>query len=388
VYYLAADGSRTLAGVDGTWQGLEIDQGGTILATQTNNPEVGKTTYTIGLLLTHMSDFAIGSISSPGDSDLDDTYSSCFIETARPDIYGSIQGYLTLLLIGAMIVLGIASRFLGRFLRKYLCVLVLTMATLFSMSMFVSSTQAAEGAAAGAPQTESTETAPGIGVPTFVEEEQTNLERLKQLEKQQSDYVPAAVSGVQGAPKPKASRPWYIHAGVGYAYIGSEVSASLNGETTTHEIDSEIHPIVRGSYGFSQHFSVELSISNEYYSGSIENSLSGDSSDMSGYTIALSGVYYAREYNPRWLGALRPMVLAGVGYRIIESDLDYPVDEYKPGVGFLIGTGIQKGNLELRLGYGYFLHDADGADSSYSSSDDQLDTSGISLEVTYRFNIF
>jgi len=386
VYYLASDGSRTLAGVGGTWQGLEIDQGGTILAVQTETPEVGKATYTIGLLLTHMSDFAIGSISSPDDdsSGLDDTYSSCFIETARSDAFKPSRCIFLMVLMGTMAVFGFARRFLGR----YFPTLIIVVVMLLSTPLFVSNLQAAEGAAAGAPPAGSTEAEPEIGVPTFIEEEQTNLERLKKLEKQQSDYVPAAASGVQETSKPKVDRPWYIHAGVGYAYIGSEVSASLDGETSTHEVESEIHPIVRGSYGFSEHFSVELSISNEYYSGSVDNSLSGDDSDMTGYTIALSGVYYAREYAPRWLGPLRPMVLAGVGYRIIESDLDYPVDGYKPGVGFLIGTGIQKGDLELRLGYGFFLHDADGADSAYSSADDQLDTSGISLEVTYRFNIF
>ena len=394
VYYIAADGNRTLAGVDGTWQGLEIDQGGTILATQANTPEAGKTTYTIGLLLTHMSEFAIGSIPSPDDSegsipspddsDPDDTYSSCFIETAQPKISKPKQGKTVAVLLCIIAV----SYLLRRFLRQYFPIFVVALALQLGMSMFVSNAQAAEGAAAGAPPTESTEAGPEIGVPTFVDDEQSNLERLKKLEKEQGAYVPAAVSGAQGASKPKVSRPWYIHAGMGYAYIGSEVSASLDGETTTHEVDSEIHPIIRGSYGFSERFSLELSISNENYSGTIDNSLSGDSSEMSGYTIALSGVYYAREYTPRWLGALRPMVLAGVGYRIIESDLDYPVDGYKPSVGFILGTGIQKGNLELRLGYGFFLHDADGADSSYSSSDDQLDTSGVALELTYRFNIF
>jgi hypothetical protein len=84
---------------------------------------------------------------------------------------------------------------------------------------------------------------------------------------------------------------------------------------------------------------------------------------------------------------MRPLVLAGLGYRIIDSDLDFPVSGYDPGWGFLIGTGFQKGNVEVRLGYGFFKHDADGAKKGYSA-DDELDTSGVSLEISYRFNIF
>ena len=46
-----------------------------------------------------------------------------------------------------------------------------------------------------------------------------------------------------------------------------------------------------------------------------------------------------------------------------------------------------KGNVEFRLSYAFYKHDADKPDKD-ASADDQLDTSGIALEITYRFNIF
>jgi chitodextrinase len=60
IYYVEADGSLTLAGVDGEREGQSIQQGGTVLATQVGVPEDDYTTYTFGLLLDHMSEFAAG----------------------------------------------------------------------------------------------------------------------------------------------------------------------------------------------------------------------------------------------------------------------------------------------------------------------------------------
>ncbi len=247
---------------------------------------------------------------------------------------------------------------------------------------------AAEGAAAGAPPSEATETAPGIGVPTPLDEERSTLEQLRMLEKKETLYTPAAVSTSGTASSSLESRPWYLHVGLGYAFIGTEVSATSEDASISNEVDSDVYPILRGSYGLSDNFSVELSFAGDFYSGTVKDSLSDGDSNLSGYTFSLSGVYYMKEYNPKWIGAIRPLVLAGFGYRIIAGDLDYPVSGYEPGVGFLIGAGIQKNDWEFRLGYGSFLHDAKDPEEAYSSAGDQLDTSGIALEISYRFNIF
>ncbi len=309
----------------------------------------------------------------------------CFIETTRSEGRPSnpTRG------IGFFFLAVVSIFSLNRFVRHRLSMLMLVTAILLGASLFVSNSYAAEGAAAGAPpQSESAETVPDVGVPTPLQEDQSTLEELRKLETKQDAYTPAAVSSAgTTADSPKKGKPWYLHAGLGYTYIGSEVKASDEGESITNEVDSAIYPFLRGSYGVSDNFSVELTFAYDFYSGNIKNAPSGDDSTLNSYTFSLSGVYYAKEYNPRWIGAMRPLVLAGIGYRYIDADLDYPVSGYDPAMGFSIGTGFQKGNVEVRLSYAFYKHDADRPKDGYSA-DDKLDTSGIALEISYRFNIF
>jgi hypothetical protein len=99
---------------------------------------------------------------------------------------------------------------------------MLAAAILLGVSLFASNSYAAEGAAAGAPpQTESTETAPGVGVPTSLEEEQSTLEQLRKLEKKEGAFTPAAASTAGTASSLKKRKPWYLHAGLGYIIIGN-----------------------------------------------------------------------------------------------------------------------------------------------------------------------
>jgi len=90
IYYLEADNSVTLAGVDGEKGGVSYLQGGAVLATQVDVPESGYTTYTFGLMLDHMSTFVAGTLSGGGGTSGGGMGaaggSSCFIATAA---YGS-----------------------------------------------------------------------------------------------------------------------------------------------------------------------------------------------------------------------------------------------------------------------------------------------------------
>lgn len=82
VYYVASDESMTLAGVHGTRDNVEYHPGGKILAVRHDVPAAGMTTYTIGLLLDHMSTYAAGSYSEPDpDQGSDDSSGGCFIGT-------------------------------------------------------------------------------------------------------------------------------------------------------------------------------------------------------------------------------------------------------------------------------------------------------------------
>jgi len=72
VYSIRPDTTLTPAGVDGTFRNVEISQGGSVLSSQSDNPEEGKTTHTIGVLLTHMSQYAIGELLDSDDDGVPD----------------------------------------------------------------------------------------------------------------------------------------------------------------------------------------------------------------------------------------------------------------------------------------------------------------------------
>ena len=85
------------------------------------------------------------------------------------------------------------------------------------------------------------------------------------------------------------------------------------------------------------------------------------------------------------MGKWRPYGLAGIGYRTIDSDLDYPVTSYEPAFGGVLGIGMLKGKWDFRLGYSFFKHEADSTKEGYTGSGDELDTSGIYFEFAYHF---
>ena len=84
VYQVEPDGSFQPAGSNGNWRGYDILVGGTILAERFNTPETGVTTFTIGVLMNHMSEYVIGSLSNEAETLADfsnstDNYGPCFI---------------------------------------------------------------------------------------------------------------------------------------------------------------------------------------------------------------------------------------------------------------------------------------------------------------------
>jgi hypothetical protein len=99
IYYLPENAAPELAGIDGTasigGEDVNIAKGGTILETQADTPDDEKTTYTVAVLLDHMSSYVAASSlptaapAASGDS------SDCFINTAGFDSNsGSSMGLL------------------------------------------------------------------------------------------------------------------------------------------------------------------------------------------------------------------------------------------------------------------------------------------------------
>jgi len=70
IYYLEADGSLSIAGVEGERNSRTIYSGGTVLASRQGVPEDGYTTYTIGLLVDHMSTYVAVSDTGASGGDI------------------------------------------------------------------------------------------------------------------------------------------------------------------------------------------------------------------------------------------------------------------------------------------------------------------------------
>jgi len=88
IYYLPENADPELAGIDGTasigGEDVSIAKGGTILATQVDTPVAGKTTYTVAVLMDHMSSY-VASSALPTAAPAVDDGGTCFINTASFD---------------------------------------------------------------------------------------------------------------------------------------------------------------------------------------------------------------------------------------------------------------------------------------------------------------
>jgi len=383
VYYTEEDGALTPAGVDGQWQGIAIETGGTVLDRHVNLPQTGVTTFTLGVMMDHLSGYAIGpsslSNSNPngGGSMPSSDYGPCFVGSAKytsgsPSI--NWPGFLLVLLV----MHALRKRFKKRHFRLFLflCTLIVT------LHLGTLSIHAAEGAAVKGTDSQ-TPPSGGIAIP-----DETQPVPQLQEKKQKKTFIPAAASST-ATPQQKEARGedftrWKIHAGAGYAYIGKTYETTENGVSFKHQLDSDLYPLVGTSFAVTRRFSLELSLRRDFFSGSSSGAQSDGSSTLEGLTTQLGSLFFWGPYGKNW----RPYGLAGIGYRILQGDLNYPVTSYAPAFGPVLGVGVLKGNLDMRLGYSYFMHDPDSTQSGYNASGDELETSGIFIEIGYHFLSF
>ena len=101
LYYLAPDGSISVAGIAGSRDGVDYVPGGVVLSVREDSPEDEYVTYTIGALLNEL-----GNHYAAGSKGTGDTYGPCFIGTA--DVTG---GKLPLVISLLMLVIMAGLRF-------------------------------------------------------------------------------------------------------------------------------------------------------------------------------------------------------------------------------------------------------------------------------------
>lgn len=328
IYYLAADGSLTLAGVDGTINGIDISQGGTFLSARPGVPEEGLVTYTAGLLLDHMSTYVAGTKmenSVPGD---EGDYGPCFITSSHS---GDPGLFIILSLFGA---LGIAG---GALLKRFTPVIIVVAAMLIMVHP--------QAVVAG--------------------------------------EIPAGKEGT--ALKMVSDSPWTVKVGLGFSFIGEEYKASAGGTTYDLDVDNAISPLIRVDYAFSTHFSLELKAALNLYSGSMDELGAEGASSVRGYTLGFGPVWYLAKRHSSFAGAWRPFVHAGMEYRDLKDNLNYAVNDFHSALGAEFGVGVQSQNMEFRIGYNHSIFDESGsiANLSDSATSNDLDLSGIVIEVAW-----
>jgi hypothetical protein len=79
-------------------------------------------------------------------------------------------------------------------------------------------------------------------------------------------------------------------------------------------------------------------------------------------------------------------VYLDLGYTLLHDDLDYPVREFDPAFGVDVAVGVQRKNIDLRLGYRFFELDGGDFQEGVNSADDSLNLSGVYMEIAYRFS--
>jgi hypothetical protein len=206
------------------------------------------------------------------------------------------------------------------------------------------------------------------------------------------------IIGMQGTgqaddqtPAPSGSEsPFYLSVGAGVTHIGESVDASYQGSNYRLDIDNNAYPVLRLGYHLSEMLALELGARWDIYSGTIDDVDNDGSSHPKGYTFLFGPAYTGKKIQCKYFGPLRPMAHVNVGYTMLHDTLDYPIERFDSGLGVDIAVGVQRKSIDLRLGYRYLKLDRDRtiAGVDISATSDELDLSGIFLEISYRFSLF
>ena len=345
IYYVPSDGTIELAGVQGTHNGIDLSQGGTVLATRYDVPEDGLVTYTIGLLMDHMSTYAAGTEVSHSETDDGNTdsggqdtgntgdagaetggsggggsFGPCFIGSSQAEPGGLVMGLV--ILVSALFAMGTKVKRLFPVITIIVVILVLS----------CPSPGAAED------------------TPTIYDS------------------------------------PWSVKLGLGLGFIGEEYTAYAGGTRYNLDVDNVVSPMVRVGYAFSHCLVLEVKAAMDLYSGDMNTLGTNGSSSLRGYTFGTGPLWYLKERQSGLIGAWKPFIHGEASYRALKDDLSYPVNDFHSTIGLGIGVGVECGQLDIRLGYNWAVFDESGTAAGYTpaGSSDDLDLSAVVLEVLWN----
>ena len=180
-------------------------------------------------------------------------------------------------------------------------------------------------------------------------------------------------------------QPFYITAGLGFAYIDESLNAEYGRDHYDFTVKTDIYPVFRLGYMFDEKWALEFGFRWNIYSGEIDEVELCGTGNPKGYTYLLGPVYTFDEYEIKYLGTFSPQVHLNLGLTRLHHDLNYPASEFEPALGFDLAVGARRGNIDLRLGYRYFKLDCSDKIDEATHVDDSLNLSGFYLEVAWRF---
>jgi hypothetical protein len=174
--------------------------------------------------------------------------------------------------------------------------------------------------------------------------------------------------------------------GMGYNYVHEKVHTTLYSRRSEFGVEFSLYPLLRVDYWLNDRIAIEAGFHLDYYEWYIKNSLTEDDSHFYGYTFVIGPAFYGRERDFGFLGRGALFAQIGIGCKFLNTDLDMPIKDYDPAIGWELAAGFEKGRYDFRIGYGFFKHDADNTASGFSTdgSNSTLNLSGFFFDITYR----
>ncbi len=194
-----------------------------------------------------------------------------------------------------------------------------------------------------------------------------------------------SVPGVGQADDDASIEPFYVTAGLGFAYMDEALGAEYGGDDYHMTVKTDLYPVFRLGYMFDETWALEFGFRWDIYSGEMDEVELCGTGNPKGYTLLLGPIYSFDEYEVKYLGTLSPQVHLNIGLTFLHHDLNFPATEFDPALGLDLAVGARRGNIDLRLGYRYFKLDRSDMVDEATYADDSLNLSGVYLEVSWRF---
>lgn len=204
-------------------------------------------------------------------------------------------------------------------------------------------------------------------------------------------------TSIEAGKKTKGDASEYLHGtnrkgefsariGMGYNYVHEKVHTTLYSRRSEFGVEFSLYPLLRVDYWLNDRIAIEAGFHLDYYEWYIKNSLTEDDSHFYGYTFVIGPAFYGRERDFGFLGRGALFAQIGIGCKFLNTDLDMPIKDYDPAIGWELAAGFEKGRYDFRIGYGFFKHDADNTASGFSTdgSNSTLNLSGFFFDITYR----